>query len=175
MVYYGNSGTKILDGKFRKQILILDDNGEMILDWYPHKITTKLEKKPIVIILLGIFGNKEDYYVRAYLELITKKNWRCVILNRRGFDKSKLKSDKFLGNDEIDDLNLAIETIADENPESPLYMVGISNGANIGSRILGQFGDKTPIKAFVSISNPYNFSKIAFSLRFSWKEIWCRK
>lgn len=41
---------------------------------------------PIVAFLLGSFGTPDDIYAKEFARVTKEKNWRFVIINRRGWD-----------------------------------------------------------------------------------------
>lgn len=148
--------------KFEKQKILFKDKGEMNLEWYPPNYNEI--QKPIVAFILGSLGTSHDTYAKEYAKLVKKKGWRFVILNRRGFDSEHLKSSKFMCKDEMMDFCLALEKIYDVYKCS-IYLCGVSAGANHGTKLLGLFKGRVPVKAFVSISNPFNFGTLAFYYR----------
>ena len=150
---------------FSKQKIKLKDSGIMNIEWYPLNYKTMPKETPIIAFLLGMGGNSNGSYVKAYAEIIKNNKWRMVILNRRGFDRIKLKSPTFIDKEEIEDFYFSLCKIK-EIFNSPIYLCGVSAGANLGAVLLGDYGDKVPIESFFSISNPYNFARISFNLKF---------
>ncbi len=148
--------------KFETQKLVLQDNGIMNLNWYPPNYHSMDKSVPIVAFILGCFGNCSDIYVKEYAEIIQKKGWRLVVLNRRGFDYDSLSSENFLHQHEMEDFLFSLKTIKDIY-KSRIYLTGISAGGNHGTKLLGLFRDKVPIDAFFSISNPYNFARLGLT------------
>lgn len=93
--------------------------------------------------------------------MVKEKGWRMVIANRRGWDKIPLKSEKFIHQDEISDFYEAIKEIKSIY-NSPIFLMGVSAGASHGSRLVAKYGNKLKVDAFVSISNPYNLSRLTY-------------
>ena len=156
--------------KFEKQQIKLKDEGNMNLEWNPLNYNDMPKGTPIIAFLLGATGNSNDPYAKAYAEIIKKNKWRMVILNRRGFDFINLETPKFVDKEEMRDFYVSLCRIK-EIYHSPIYLCGVSAGANHAAKLLGVYGDKVPIESFVSISNPFNFARIAFNFRFgSWIE-----
>lgn len=52
--------------------------------------------------------------------------------------------------------------------ESPIFLCGVSAGAAHGTKYLSEFGKKSPVSAFVSIGNPFNFTRLGYYLKYSW-------
>lgn len=111
--------------------------------------------------LLGSYGIPEDVYALEYAKMVSQKGWRFVVLNRRGWDRIPIKSDMFMHQDESRDFYEAIVAIYDIY-RCPIFLCGVSAGANHGAKLVADYGEKLPIQSFVSISNPFNFAKLAF-------------
>jgi predicted alpha/beta-fold hydrolase len=148
--------------KYEKQKIIFEDNGEMNIEWYPPNYNEI--QKPIVAFILGSLGKSSDMYAKEYARLVANKGWRFVILNRRGFDNEQLQSPVFMHKNEMNDFYQALLKIY-EIYKCNIYLCGISAGACHAARLLAIYGDKVPIKAFFSISNPYNFGRLAYHYR----------
>lgn len=151
---------------YEKQPFKLSDGGELSLDWFPLNYNNFPKETPIVVFLLGSFGTSEDAYAKEFCLMIQKKNWRMVIVNRRGWDMQPLKNEKFIHQDELQDFYEAIVELKNIY-ESKIFLIGVSAGSAHGSRLVAKYRENLPIDAFVSISNPYNIAKLTFQLQYS--------
>lgn len=149
-----------------KEILSLPDGGELLMEWFPDDFSSMEARTPIIIFNCGAAGNSSESYCQEFCHLIKNKGWRMVVFNRRGFGTSDLKNNRFMWKDEVLDLKFAIKKISDIFISAPLYMLGVSAGANFATNYMGFIGNKTPIKAFVSISNPFNIGRISFNMKY---------
>lgn len=93
-----------------------------------------------------------------------KYDWRGVFLNRRGFDTKELKNEKFLHQNELEDFLFIFEKYKEEFPDSNFYLCGMSAGSSYGARLLAEYPEKMPFKAFISICNPFNFTNTCFHM-----------
>lgn len=48
--------------------------------------------------------------------------------------------------------------------ESPIFLSGISAGACHGTRLVAHYEKILPIECYVSISNPYNFARLSYTI-----------
>ena len=142
----------------------MSDDGIMYLDWYPPNYNDLPTGTPIVAFILGSFGTNQEPYAKEFAIKVRQKGWRFVILNRRGFDFRELHNKNFAHKNEGQDFFEAISCIK-EIYESPIYLAGVSAGANIASKFVGVYSEKKLIDALVSISNPFNFAKVSFNLK----------
>lgn len=148
---------------FTKEKLQMQDKGEINLEWYPKDY--KSMNTPIVVFLLGITGNSKNRYAKEYAEIVNKNKWRFVIINKRGFDFSNLKTGIFVRKNEIKDFYDVILDLK-KRFKCSLFLCGVSAGANYGTKLIG-FYNKIPVNGYMSISNPFNFTKTSFSYKWN--------
>ena len=154
---------------FEKQPLPLPDGGEMVLEWFPTNFTDFDPVTPIVVFNLGVVGFTDVAYCQALCQIIKQRNWRMVVMNRRGFGISDLKNPIFIQKNESLDLGYILKKIKELFPRANIYLLGVSAGANYSTKYMGQVGKDTPVKAFVSVSNPFNIGRISFNMKFGFK------
>lgn len=149
--------------KFTKEEIKIKKRGVINIDWFPKNYKQK-KNSPILIFFLGAYGDISVPYAKDFAKYTNSKNWRFCIINRRGFDFRKLKSPHFLEKEEFEDLAFVIKKLK-KNYKVNFYLCGISNGANICGLLLGKYN--LDVKAFCSISNPFNLVKIGYDLSHS--------
>lgn len=151
--------------EFEKQVVILPDEGEVLLEWFPNNFSEMDAKVPIIIFNLGVCGNSKDRYYQSLCNHVAAKKWRMVLVNRRGFGFTHLKNATFIPKNETSDLDFIAKKIAEIYPQANLYMMGVSAGANHSANYLGRVREDTPIKAFIGISSPFNIGRISFTMK----------
>ena len=60
---------------------------------------------------------------------------------------------------ETSDPRLVVERLKERFPDVPLLAIGFSLGGNVLLKLLGEWGDDTPIRAAVSVSAPFDLSR----------------
>lgn len=151
---------------YERRYLRVPDNGTLVLDTYPP-FESVADDTPIVIILHGITGSSEETSSRVTVNALTRPQseggpgFRTVVLNLRGCDGSPVTSSRLYHAGETDDLRSVLLYLTHTWPTAPLYAVGFSMGAATLGVYLGQQGEDTPIKAAISVSSPWNWSKAA--------------
>lgn len=151
--------------EFEKQVLSLPDEGEVVLEWFPNNFAEMDADVPIIIFNFGVCGSSRDNYYQDLCDTIMVKKWRMVAVNRRGFGFTHLKNNKFIQQNETEDLNFVAKKIAEIYPQTNFYMMGVSAGANHAANYLGRIQENTPIRAYVGISNPFNIGRISFTMK----------
>lgn len=150
--------------KFEKQPVTLSDGGELLLEWNPSRYSAMPAETPIVAFVLGAAGVSSDSYCKILTRKVLEKGWRIVILNRVGFNFTHIKSHRFISKNEHQDFHEALLKIKEIFSQAPIYMMGVSAGANNTCRYLGNF-PSPPVEAAVSISNPFNIGRISFYMK----------
>lgn len=160
--------------KYELMTLKTEDGELLPVDFYPRNFMTMNPSTPIVAFVLGACGNTRESYCKIITQYVSEKGWRIAVLNRRGFSDHGSTS-KFLALDDYNDLHLAITKIHEIFSEASIYLMGVSAGANHTARYLGIFKDKTPVRAYMSISNPFNIGRISFSMKYNfWGNVFSR-
>ena len=151
--------------KYEKQLLDLPDGGKMTLEWFPENFASMSSDTPVVAFMLGACGSSNDYYCKELAQMVAKKGWRIVVINRRGFGYHQIASQHFCSGEEFSDFAVSLEKIKEIFQEAEIYLIGVSAGANLSAKYSGLYSNSTPIKALVSISNPYNIGRISFTMK----------
>ena len=118
---------------------------------------------PIVIVLPGLQGDLGSAYVRGLLRACQARGWRGVLLNYRGrVEPNRLPQSYHCGM--TCDLHHLSHYLAEQEPGTPIAVVGYSVGANICLKSLGECGmrgQKLPVAAAVGVSVPFNLGAVA--------------
>lgn len=138
----------------------LSDGCPIALDYYPANFNDL--DWPVLVVLPGLNGGSGDSYV-GYTALEAQKlKFRSVIYNRRGFEGVKMKGEHIFSWTRLEDFDEVLEHIVKKSPESKIYTIGFSMGANFTQFYLGEKGKEgkaTPIRASVAVSPPHNLMK----------------
>jgi predicted alpha/beta-fold hydrolase len=174
-IIYGNATDKTDIVKYETQPLSLPDGEEIKLEWHPLEYASMPPATPIVAFILGACGSSSENYCRVITRYVRNFGWRIVVINRRGFANQRLKTRKFMCKNETEDIHHALIAISEIFDHASIYLLGVSAGANNSAKYLGVFDETTPVNAYCSISNPYNFGRISYSMKFDfWGNLFSR-
>ena len=148
-----------------KQYITLDDSGDVAIEWFPENFSQMAVDTPIIIFNLGVCGTSDAPYCQELCSIVLKRKWRMVVVHRRGFGYNNLSNSKFMQKEEDTDLEYVIKKIKEIYQHANLYILGVSAGANFAAKYLGRLGNNTLIKAFCSISNPFNICKVSYNIK----------
>ncbi|XP_034197201.1 embryogenesis-associated protein EMB8 isoform X2 [Prunus dulcis] len=122
---------------YRRKLFNLSDGGTVALDWLlssdvsgdvfsTNNAIPKGDTTPIVLVIPGLTSD------------------------------SDAASDFFYNAGWTEDLRTVVSNLHDEYPNAPLFLVGLSVGANILVKYLGEDGDKVPVAGAVAICSPWD-------------------
>jgi predicted alpha/beta-fold hydrolase len=139
----------------RSELLELPDGDVVRLDWVGNS-------GPIVIVLPGLQGDLDSAYVRGLLLACKQRGWRGVLLNYRGRgEPNRLRQSYHCGM--TCDLDYLVHFLSQQEPGTPIGVVGCSVGANICLKWLGECGQRgqsVPVAAAVGVSAPFQLGAV---------------
>lgn len=144
--------------QYLRELLSMQDGGTVAIDYedLPKGQQPLPPDAPVLVVLPGLTGGSHDTYVQHLVLGARAAGFRAVVFNSRGTSDSPVTSPQFYSASFTGDTRVVMQHLAAKFPRSPMYGVGYSLGANILVRYLGEEGDKTPLRAAVSLCNPFN-------------------
>jgi predicted alpha/beta-fold hydrolase len=117
-------------------------------------------------VLHGLEGSCRSHYVRGLLALARAAGWAAVALNFRSCSGEPNRLPRFYHSGDTDDLDLVVRLLAGRERDVRIGAVGVSLGANVLLKWLGERGDDAPeqVRAAVGISTPYDLERCARTL-----------
>jgi len=111
-------------------------------------------KKPIVLLFHGLEGSYESPYIQGMMHALASGGFSSVLMHFRGCSGKNNRLPRSYHSGETGDAKVWIESIVTRYPNHPLYAVGYSLGGNMLLKLLGEWGDASPLRAAVSVSAP---------------------
>jgi uncharacterized protein len=117
-------------------------------------------------VLHGLEGSCRSHYVRGLLRLAAAAGWEGVTLNFRSCSGESNRLPRFYHSGDTEDLDHIVRVLSGRDPQTRIGAVGISLGANVLLKWLGERGEATPtpLAAAVAISTPYDLERCARTL-----------
>jgi predicted alpha/beta-fold hydrolase len=156
-----------------REILEMPDGDSLVIDW----TSNKQENLPLIVVLHGLEGSSESYYIKRIMNAAQKNNFRAVCMHFRGCPKfnKKIKTLKTYHAGQTDDLQFFLNFLIKKIKISqPIFAVGFSLGANVLLKLLGECKEEIFIKSAVAVSVPFDLSlsadrmNIGFSKIYQW-------
>lgn len=118
---------------------------------------------PLVVVLHGLEGSSASHYVRGLLHEISAVGWRAVVLNFRSCGGELNRLPRLYHSGDTGDLDWLVRGLVDREPDARIGLVGVSLGANVILKWLGERGVDAPdpVAGAVAISTPFDLAACA--------------
>jgi abhydrolase domain-containing protein 1/3 len=113
---------------FHREVLCLNDGGEVALDWLTTSCT---DDSPIIIILPGLTGESQAEYIKCLVVQANLKGIKCVVFNNRGLGGISLKTPRLYCAANCEDLSEVVNHVHRKHPKVKKGATGISMGGLI--------------------------------------------
>lgn len=137
--------------KTELEIFWLDDGDFVECVWQKEK---PKDERPIVVLFHGLAGSVNSPYVIGIMNALEKKGFASVLMQFRGCGQKENLKPYAYHSGETSDAKAFIEYLQTTYPKSKLHAVGFSIGGNMLLKLLGEWGEASPIHSAVSVSAP---------------------
>ncbi|KAK4032731.1 Alpha/Beta hydrolase protein [Parachaetomium inaequale] len=116
------------------------------------------DSRPMLIVLHGLSGGSHEIYLRHAIAPLVMDggDWEVCVVNARGCANSKVTSGVLFNARATWDVRQVINWARQTFPNRPLFGLGFSLGANILTNYVGEEGANCPLKAAISVGNPFD-------------------
>ena len=139
----------------------LSDGDFLDLVW--DKDNANQYEKPIIVLLHGLGGNIQSTYAKGLMKAISHLGMRPVLMQFRGASGVPNRLPRGYHSGETGDVAFIINFLK-ERCEGHIGCVGISIGANMLIKWLGETGVQNPLKVAVAVSPPFELASVANKL-----------
>lgn len=112
------------------------------------------EKKPIAVLFHGLEGSYQSPYIQGAMQNLTRQGYACVLMHFRGCSGRANRLPRSYHSGDTADAKAFLAHLVTHFPKSPLFAVGYSLGGNMLLKLLGEYGQKSPLQAAVAVSAP---------------------
>ncbi len=134
-----------------RERITLPDGDFLDLDWsYAEQKSNK-----VIVLLHGLEGNAQRPYITGTAKLFNKNGIDACAVNFRGCSGEPNLLYRSYHSGATEDLEAVINSILEKNQYDEIYIKGISLGANMALKYVGERDDvPKEIKAVIAISTP---------------------
>jgi uncharacterized protein len=143
----------------RRERLQTEDGDFVDLDW----LDAPAVGAPLILILHGLEGSSRSHYVAGLLREIVASGLGAVVMNFRSCSGEMNRTPRLYHSGETTDLAWVIGRLVEREPSRRVGLVGVSLGANVALKWLGELGEGVPatVAGAVAISTPFDLAASA--------------
>ncbi|KAG6428532.1 hypothetical protein SASPL_112784 [Salvia splendens] len=137
-----------------------EDGGVLSLDW-PANLDLEEERgfDTTVLIVPGTAEGSSERKIRAFVCDCLRRGVFPLVMNPRGCATSPLTTPRLFTAADSDDISKAVQYLIKRRPWTTLMAVGWGYGANMLTKYLAEFGERTPLTAAICIDNPFDLEE----------------
>ncbi len=109
---------------------------------------------PIVILFHGLTGSYKSLYIQGAMRELAKSGFGVVLMQFRSCGDELNDLPRSYHSGETGDAKAFIEFIKKSYSDSKLFAIGYSLGGNMLLKLLGEYGDSSPLSGAISVSAP---------------------
>ncbi|CAG09160.1 unnamed protein product, partial [Tetraodon nigroviridis] len=152
---------------YRNELIRTADGGQISLDWVDNEVSAthpEASTRPTVLILPGLTGNSQQWYVRQAISQATRCGYRCVVFNNRGSGGEELLTPVTYCAADTSDLERVVQHVKALHADAPVLGAGVSLGGMLLLNYLGRKGKESGMVAGLTISVPWDAQKSTDSM-----------
>lgn len=131
---------------------------------------------PILLLLHGLEGTVRSKYAQGLMHLARDRGWAAAMLIFRTCDGRVPDTPRLYHSGETTDADFFIRRIASERPERPIHLMGVSLGANVLLKWLGEQGGAVPatVQRAAAVSTPFDLGQGSRYLERGFSQLYVR-
>lgn len=117
--------------------------------------------RPRLVLLHGLEGTPRSHYVRSFLAEATRRGWAADVIVFRSCGSELNRAKRFYHSGETSDLDFVVRSLAENEPDRPIVLAGVSLGGNVLLKWLGERGSEIPpqVMAGAAVSVPFDLER----------------
>jgi predicted alpha/beta-fold hydrolase len=122
------------------------------------RLDARSDDAPILLLLHGLEGTVRSKYAQGLMHLARARGWAAAMLIFRTCDGRVPDTPRLYHSGETTDADLFIRRIAEERPGRAIHVMGVSLGANVLLKWLGEQGSSVPaaLRRAAAVSTPFD-------------------
>lgn len=135
----------------QSEVFELDD-GDFVECFWCEKPPT--DERDIVILFHGLEGSYKSQYIQGVMNALSKAGFSSVLMHFRGCSGKQNRLPRAYHSGDTQDAKAWVEALRKRFISNKLHAVGYSLGANMLLKLLGEWGEKSPLTSAVCVSAP---------------------
>ncbi len=140
------------------------------------RLDARAADAPILLLLHGLEGTVRSKYAQGLMHLARARGWAAAMLIFRTCDGRVPDTPRLYHSGETTDADFFIRRIAAEMPERPIHVLGVSLGANVLLKWLGEQGGAIPrsLRRVAAVSTPFDLGAGSRYLEQGFSQVYVR-
>lgn len=140
------------------------------------RVDARVAGAPTLAIFHGLEGSIRSTYAQGLMHQATRRGWGSALLIFRSCDGRVPGVPRMYHSGETSDADFFMRRLIAEQPCAPLLCVGVSLGANVLLKWLGEQGANVPeqVKAAAAVSTPFDLTEGARNLERGFAQVYAR-
>lgn len=131
---------------------------------------------PLLVMLHGLEGTVRSKYAQGLMHQARARGWGAALLIFRTCDGRIPSVPRLYHSGETTDADFVIRRLAAEHPTRPIHLVGVSLGANVLLKWLGEQGTSVPpaVRRAAAVSTPFDLAAGSRFLEQGFSQVYVR-
>jgi predicted alpha/beta-fold hydrolase len=140
------------------------------------RLAARWPDAPTLAILHGLEGTVRSTYAQGLMHQARQRGWGAAMLIFRTCDGRMPRVPRMYHSGETTDADLFLRRLVDERPHASVMPVGVSLGANVLLKWLGEQGRNVPsqIRRAAAVSTPFDLAEGAAHLEHGFSRLYVR-
>ncbi len=156
--------------KVGREIFELDDGDFVECLW--HKKPTLNTNNPIIVLFHGLAGSLDSPYIQRAMDRFGREGYSVVLMHFRGCSGIPNRLPRSYHSGDTSDAKSWILDLKERFPQNPLIAIGYSLGGNMLLKLLGEWGENSPLIFAVAISAPMELESSANTINRGFSKIY---
>jgi len=146
---------------YRRERWELADGDFIDTDWIDGDATA-----PLVVMFHGLEGSSRSQYAVGLMAALQARGWRGVVIHFRGTSGEPNRLARAYHAGDVAEIDTLLRRAKLQSPDAPMYVVGVSLGANAMLKWIGAEGSKAQavVEKAVAVSAPLDLAATGHAL-----------
>ena len=147
------------------------------LDWSETRVSpARSAATPLVILFHGLEGNSKSHYSLSLMHALASIGWDGVVIHFRGCSGEPNRLPRAYHAGDSEEIDWILQRMRIIYPERPIFTVGVSLGANVLLKWLGERGTSAThlIRAAAAVSTPFDLALCGHHLGLGFNRVYSK-
>ncbi|SDV51637.1 YheT family hydrolase [Chitinasiproducens palmae] len=150
---------------YRRERWTTPDDDFIDVDWHATSAAPATSGRPLLVLFHGLEGSAESHYARALMTVAAARGWQAAVPHFRSCSGELNRLPRFYHSGDAAEIDWILRRMRARAPHAPLFVAGVSLGANALLCWLGQQAqDAAWVRAAAAVSAPIDLERAGDAL-----------